>query len=198
MTPRVVFVAMIAAFAGITPALAQSRVATSNIPVTGNAPNVCALGNPRLAGGGQVNFTGLNGNSLQVDTLVDPATLAVRGASARLQFEGFCNYPHRLRIEAQNNGLFRSAQVVTPAPAGFASAIPYSAQFEWGTDARTLNADAQIRRTNAVDILRNQATSGLVVLRVEIQPGASNIQSNAPVIAGNYVDTLRITLEPQQ
>lgn len=197
MARRIILTATLLATMTGTPALAQT-VATRTMPVSGNAPNVCALGNPRLAAGAQINFSGLNGNSLRVDTLVDPATLAVRAASADIQFDAVCNFPHRLTVEAQNNGLYRTAQVLTPAPSGFASSIPYSANFQWGDDSKTLDADAQNRRIHGESIRRDVPTVGQVKLRVEIQPGASNIQSNAPVIAGNYGDTLRITLEPQQ
>jgi hypothetical protein len=165
--------------------------------VVGNAPNVCVLQQPRLAQGAQNNFRGLNGNTLQIDTLVDPSTLATRGASAELRFNAVCNFPHRLRVEAQNNGLWRTGSTVLP-PQGFAYAIPYQALLSWGTGTILLNADAQIRRIHEERITVDQPTAGEVQLRVEIQPGASNVQSNAPVIAGNYGDLLRVTLEPQQ
>jgi hypothetical protein len=176
---------------------AQSQVATRTAPVVGNAPNVCVLQQPRLAQGAQNNFRGLNGNTLQIDALVDPTTLATRAASAELRFNAVCNFPHRLRVEAQNNGLWRNGASVLP-PQGFAYAIPYQAQLSWGTGTVLLNADAQIRRIHEERIVVDQATAGEVQLRVEIQPGASNVQSNAPVIAGNYGDLLRVTLEPQQ
>jgi hypothetical protein len=178
-------------------AQAQARIATRTAPVVGNAPNVCVLQQPRLAQGAQNNFRGLNGNTLQIDTLVDPSTLATRGASAELRFNAVCNFPHRLRVEAQNNGLWRTGSTVLP-PQGFAYAIPYQALLSWGAGTILLNADAQIRRIHEERITVDQPTAGEVQLRVEIQPGASNVQSNAPVIAGNYGDLLRVTLEPQQ
>jgi hypothetical protein len=35
-------------------------------------------------------------------------------------------------------------------------------------------------------------------LRLDIDAGSTNVQTNAPIIAGSYGDTLRIFLEPQQ
>jgi hypothetical protein len=188
---------MLASTVALPPAIAQTRVASRAVPVTGNAPNVCTLQTPRLAGGKQINFRGLNGSTLQIDTLVDPATLAARAASAELVFDGVCNFPHRLRVEAQYNGLSRGSELAR-APTGFASAIPYTATVRWGPQSATLNADAQIRRVHEQVLTVAEPTAGQVVLRVEVQPGASNVQSNAPVLAGNYADTLRVTLEPQQ
>ena len=175
----------------------QQPVQSRSFPVTGNSPSICVLQAPTLAGGAQINFRGLNGTLLQIDSLVDPTTLAAKAASVELRFDGVCNFPHQLRVEASNNGLFRTA-TATAAPQGFASAIPYQARFNWGQQTLLLNADAQIRRFNEQSIQVTDPTAGNLSMRFEIQPGASNIQSNAPVIAGNYAETLRITLEPQR
>ncbi len=189
--------AVLIGLSAAAPALAQSQVATRTAPVVGVAPNICVLQPPRLAQGAQVNFRGLNGNLLQIDTLVDPTTLATRAASADLRFDAVCNFPHRLRVEALNNGLWRNEASTLP-PQGFAYAIPYRASFSWGNRTGLLDADARIRRLHEERIVLDEPQVGQVLLRVEIQPGASNVQSNAPVIAGNYGDLLRITLEPQQ
>lgn len=175
----------------------QQSVQTRGYAVTGNAPSICVLQAPTLAGGAQINFRGLNGTLLQIDSLVDPTTLATKAASVELRFDGVCNFPHQLRVEASNNGLFRTA-TATAAPQGFASAIPYQARFNWGQQTLVLNADAQIRRYNEQSIRVTDPTAGNLSMRFEIQPGASNVQSNSPVIAGNYSETLRITLEPQR
>ena len=175
----------------------QQPVQSRSFPVTGNSPSICVLQAPTVAGGAQINFRGLNGTLLQIDSLVDPTTLATKAASVELRFDGVCNFPHQLRVEASNNGLFRTA-TATAAPQGFASAIPYQARFNWGQQTLLLNADAQIRRFNEQSIRVTDPTAGNLSMRFEIQPGASNIQSNAPVIAGNYAETLRITLEPQR
>lgn len=198
MIRSLVLGAMMTAAALAAPqAIAQTRVASRTVPVTGNAPNVCAMQTPRLAAGKQINFRGLNGSTLQIDTLVDPATLATRAASVDVLFDAVCNFPHLLRVEAQYNGLSRNSEL-TAAPGGFASAIPYTATVNWGPQTTTLNADAQIRRVHEQVLTVAEPTAGELKLRLEIQPGASNVQSNAPVLAGNYADTLRVTLEPQQ
>src|SRR5688572_15984814 len=85
-------------------AVAAQVPATRSMPVTATAPLVCAMAEPKAEGGGQVNFKGLNGNTLQIDRMVDPTTLAVMAASADVSFDAVCNSPHRIKLETQNNG----------------------------------------------------------------------------------------------
>lgn len=142
------------------------------------------------------NVRALAGNNLQIDRLVDPTTLAVRAANADLAFAAMCNVPHVLRIEAQNNGLFRSGGA-TAAPSGFANAVPYRARFTWGDQTRTLFADANTRRQREEVIDRPVPTGGTMLMELDIQPGASNLTANAPLVAGNYGETFRVTIEPR-
>ena len=143
------------------------------------------------------NIRALAGNNLEIDTLVDPATLAVRAANADLSFAAMCNVPHVVRIEAQNNGLFR-ASGSTAAPSGFANAIPYRAKFTWGDQTRMLIADANTRRPREEIIDRPTPTGGVLLMEFDIQPGASNLTANAPLVAGNYGETFRVTIEPRE
>ena len=178
-------------------ALAQGTSSTRSMTVNANAPPVCAIQEPTLAAGGQINFKGLNGNTLQIDHLVDPATLGAAGASANVKFDAVCNYPHRLTVEAQNNGLWQTSERSPSPPPGFAYAVPYSATIDWGLEHGRLDADAKVRRIAERSITVNRPTSGEINLRLEIEAGASNVQANAPLLAGFYGDTIRITLEPQ-
>ncbi|KRC78354.1 hypothetical protein ASE13_18760 [Sphingomonas sp. Root241] len=172
-------------------------MAAKTLPVTGNTPPVCAVGEPRLQSGNQINFRGLAGNTLQIDRMVDPTTLAVSAASVNVRFDAVCNYPHRLRIESQNNGLWPTLQrTQAPAP-GFAYAVPYRATLTWGNVNGSLNADAQARRVADQRFNIDEATAGQIDLRLAVASGASNIRDNAPILAGDYTDTLRIFVEPR-
>lgn len=170
---------------------------TRDMVVRGRVPQVCALATPTLASGALNNFRTLTGSSLEVDQLTDPVTLSTRAASARISFAAICNFAHQIVLESRNNGLWRSELGLTPAPAGFSDAVPYTATLEWGPINTSLQADASDRRirdrTQAVD----QPVSGDIVLRLDIQPGATNLQTNAPLVSGVYRDTLRLTVEPQ-
>lgn len=190
--------ALVAATLGVAaPAMAQSDTASRTMPVVGSAPEVCALQRPTLAQGSQVNFRALTGNLLQIDTLVDPTTLAANAASAEVEFAAVCNFPHRIRIESQNNGLWQTDGSMNQPADGFAYALPYRAEIHWGEVNGELDADANVRRIAEQRFNVDQATAGTVELRITIEPGASNTRSNAPVLAGYYRDTLRIFLEPR-
>ena len=170
---------------------------TRDMVVRGRVPQVCALASPTLASGSLNNFRTLTGSSLEVDQLTDPVTLSTRAASARISFAAICNFAHQIVLESRNNGLWRSELGLTPAPTGFSDAVPYTATLEWGPINTSLDADASDRRirdrTQAVD----QPVAGDIVLRLDIQPGATNLQTNAPLVSGVYRDTLRLTVEPQ-
>lgn len=170
---------------------------TRDMVVRGRVPQVCTLATPTLASGALNNFRTLNGSSLEVDQLTDPVTLSTRAASARISFAAICNFAHQIVLESRNNGLWRSELGLTPAPTGFSDAVPYTATLEWGPINTSLDADASDRRirdrTQAVD----QPVAGDIVLRLDIQPGATNLQTNAPLVSGVYRDTLRLTVEPQ-
>src|SRR5688572_27760079 len=131
----------------LAPGAAFAQGATSStrtLTVDANVPPVCAIQEPTLAPGGQINFRGLNGNTLQIDHLVDPATLGAAGASADVKFDAVCNYPHRITVEAQNNGLWQTSERSPVPPEGFAYAVPYSATIDWGLEHGRLDADAKV------------------------------------------------------
>jgi hypothetical protein len=178
-----------------SPAFGQS----GTVAVEGVVARRCAFDSAAatLAPQAPNNVRALAGNNLEIDTLVDPATLAVRAANADLSFAAMCNVPHVVRIEAQNNGLFR-ASGSTAAPSGFANAVPYRARFTWGDQTRTLIADANTRRPREEIIDRPLATGGILLMELDIQPGASNLAANAPLVSGNYGETFRVTLEPRE
>lgn len=170
---------------------------TRDMVVRGRVPQICALATPTLAGGALNNFRTLNGSSLEVDQLTDPVTLSTRAASARISFAAICNFAHQIVLESRNNGLWRSELGLTPAPTGFSDAVPYTATLEWGPINTSLQADASDRRIRDRTQPVDQPVAGDIVLRLDIQPGATNLQTNAPLVSGVYRDTLRLTVEPQ-
>ncbi len=177
---------------------AQSSSATSNFSVNASVPATCSVGPPALAAGRQVNFRGLNGTTLQIDQLVDMRTLSTNPASVEVQFEAICTLPHRVRLETQNNGLWQTREAGPGAAEGFGSAIPYRADILWSDMNLRLNADATVRRIADSSAYVPGASLGELHLRLEIDAGATNERANAPLLAGAYGDTLRLTLEPVQ
>ena len=194
---RTISLFILAALAGTTPALAQNSSAVRTMPVTGSVPRTCAMGQGRIAPGGLNNIAGLDGDTLRIIQFTDPATLQVRAASATIAFDAVCNFPHEVRIESQNNGLWPIDQRVAGRPEGFAYAVPYTARINWGPVTTQFDADAKVRNQTQQVVAVNDAVAGEFRLRIQIEDGASNVETRAPLIAGTYVDTVRIYLEPR-
>ena len=179
------------------PAAAQSLTTVTTLPVTGSVPQVCAMQQGAIQSGSLVNVAGLDGDTLRIIQFVDPATLSVKAASATISFEAVCNFPHAVRVESSNNGLWPVDGRITQVPGGFAYAVPYTAQVTWGVANAQFSADAKTRRIAQQTINVEAPAAGQLNLRIEIAEGASNVDNRAPVIAGTYVDTVRIFLEPR-
>jgi hypothetical protein len=179
------------------PAQAQSLTAVQAMPVTGNVPQVCALQRGEVQPGSLVNIAGLDGDTLRILQFVDPATLSVKASSATISFDAVCNFPHAIRIESANNGLWPHDARITQQPGGFAYAVPYTAQMSWGPANALFEADAKSRHIAQRSVNVDTAVAGQVNLRIEVAEGASNVENRAPVVAGTYVDTIRIFLEPR-
>jgi hypothetical protein len=189
-----------APIAGFVLALGCASLARSEpltFAVDGEAPQVCAVQNPVLAPGALVNFRGLNGTMLQIDQLADPSTLTTLAASADVIFAAVCNYPHRIVLESQNNGLWRGGAVGASAPSGFADGVPYTASLTWGPASSSFVVDATARKTSQLSAMVNRPAAGDIRIHLAIQSGATNLSANAPLVAGIYSDTLRVTVEPQ-
>ncbi len=188
---------MLAALAAATPALAQTTTAVRTMPVTGSVPQTCAMQQGKIAPGSINNIAGLDGDTLRIIQFTDPATLQVRAASVTISFDAVCNFPHSVRIESQNNGLWPVDQRVSDRPAGFAFAVPYTARVTWGPVNALFDATAKVRSPSQQVLAVNEPVAGEFNVRLQIDQGASNVESRAPLLAGSYVDTVRIFLEPR-
>jgi len=185
------------AFAGQALAQTPPTSATTDLPVTGRVPQTCALQPGKIQPGGLNNIAGLDGDTLRIIQFTDPATLAVRAASASINFEAVCNFPHAVRIESQNNGLWPVDERITDRPAGFAFAVPYSADISWGQLSGHFETNAKVGALSQQLYFVDNAVAGNFNLRIAIDEGASNVETRAPLVAGTYVDTVRIFLEPR-
>jgi hypothetical protein len=178
-------------------ALAQAATAVQSLPVTGQTPQVCTLQQGDLRTGELINFRGADGDTLRVLQLIDPRTLAAQSARASVFLSAVCNFPHRIRIESQDNGLWPIEGPVSPDKADFATALPYQVSFEWADHSGSLQADAKVRRAREARADIDAPAAGDLRIDIALDAGASNTQLGAPVLAGNYADTLRIFLEPR-
>lgn len=178
------------------PAAAQDGTSRS-MPVTGNAPQICAVQAGSLQPGVLINIAGTSGDTLQIIQLVDPSTLSVQSARATVEMDAMCNFPHRLRMESQNNGMWPIEEQLAATRTDFASSLPYQAQVAWADTTGSLQTDAQIRRAIGWQADIDSPAAGKITIDFVLEAGASNTQANAPLLAGAYGDTLRIFLEPR-
>lgn len=195
--PLLLSAALVASAVLAAPASAQSLSIPRDMPVTGNVPQICAMQPGTVQPGSANNIVGLDGDTLRIAQFVDPATLSTKAASVTVRFEAVCNFPHAVRLESLNNGLWSNDARITQVPAGFAFAVPYTANLSWGPALASFNADAKSRRLAQQVIGVDSAVAGELDLRIEIAEGASNVDVDAPVVAGTYTDTVRIYLEPR-
>jgi len=173
-----------------------SFAAAANYDVIGRVPQICAVDQPQLQGGtAAVNATIVSGQTILINQLTDPTTLATNAASFDISFDAMCNYAHRLVVESQNNGLWPN--ITTSGAPGFGNAVPYSADILWADTNATMDADASVRQIKDVSIPVGRPAEGQIELRFKLQPGASNAQLFSPLLAGTYRDVIRVTVEPQ-
>jgi hypothetical protein len=164
--------------------------------VDASAPQWCAVTStaqqPDAAAAGR-NTIGPIGADVRIVDLVDPTTLSTRAARTVVGFEAACNYPHRLTVRSQNNGLRRDAGATGQ---GIASAVPYTASLNWGELGIRFFADAQ----SLVELQRVGtsvgAVAGPLTVQVDIQAGATNLGPNSPLGAGEYSDVISIEVGP--
>lgn len=195
---RTLLALLIAAAAGAAQAQATSAPDVRNFTAVGTVPEVCTIGQATANVGRLVNIRSLTGTLLQIDRLTDPTTLSTSPAAADVTFQAFCNYPHRLVVQSQNNGLWReSVGAGVATPQGFADAVPYTLGVVWGDISQTYQVDAAGRRMRDFQSNLGKPVSGDLLLHLEIQPGAANLRTQAPLLAGSYQDTILLTVEPQ-
>ncbi|GAA0647681.1 hypothetical protein [Brevundimonas lenta] len=184
--------AMAAAVSAAGSAMAQDQ---QTVTVTGDAEKVCTLGQPTQADGALVNFDTPSGSVFAVTRLADPDSLSTRAANMTLGMPAMCNGVHRVAIASDNNGLWR--QGAGAQPAGFGSAVPYKANLVWADQQYRMNADASTRGFVQEQVIIGRPATGDLLIEFAIDAGATNAGSGAPLVAGDYSDVLRVTVEPQ-
>ena len=174
------------------PAWAQDQ---ATVTLTGEADQMCTVGQPTQSIGALTNFDTPSGSVFGITRLADPETLSTRAATITLSMDAMCNTIHRVVIASDNNGLWR--QGVTTAPSGFGSAVPYTANLVWADQQYPLTAEAASRRSVEEEMLIGRPNTGEMLIEFEINAGATNAGLGAPLLAGEYSDVLRVTVESQ-
>lgn len=165
------------------------------VQVLGSAERICTLGLPGLGNGAAMNFDTSGGSVFSVTQLTDDTMLTTLAARVTVDMSAMCNGVHRISLGSDNNGLWR--QQTGSTQSGFGYAVPYQANLIWAEQEYILTADA-ITRVYVEDQLPvSRAAAGNITIEFEISPGATNQGQNKPLLAGDYSDVLRLTVQPQ-
>ena len=200
MLMRAVALAL-ALVATAAPLSAQTTVVDSaanlRYPVTGDVPDLCLIALPTLASGAPaINIRSTTGNVVAIEALTDDRTLSTNASDVTLAFAAVCNYPYRVTVTSANNGLWRQS-ADTATPVGFANAVPYLAEMGWDENTARLDADARSRQPKQAGFASDLPSASTLTLRLRVLPGTTNTTAGAPLIAGDYRDTISITVGPQ-
>lgn len=190
--PHGTLVLLIGALGIAMPAAAQE---ISQVTLTGMADDQCILGQVETGDGPIENFDTPSGAVFTITQLTDPSTLTTRAAGLSLALGAMCNSPHRLIVESQNAGLWRTE--ASGLTSGFGSAVPYRLGLGWAGENRNLSAEAASRQSIEWELLIGFPAAGDVQLDFVIDAGATNAGLGAPLLSGSYSDVVTVTVESQ-
>jgi hypothetical protein len=80
--------------------------------------------------------------------------------------------------------------------AGIASAVPYTANLNWGDVGLSFFADGLSESQQERNVETTGAVSGQLVVEIKIIAGATNLGPNRPLGAGEYSDVISIEVGP--
>lgn len=185
-------VALAAATGLAAPATAQQA---QTVTLLGQADRVCTLSAPELGSGPIENFAVPSGGVYTVQELADPNTLTTRAASLTLNMAAMCNSVHRIVVTSENSGLWR--QGAPSSAIGFGTAVPYRLDLSWADENPSMIADAATRQAREWQLLVGRPNAGGIEMTFEIQAGATNAGTGAPMVSGGYSDVVTVSVEAQ-
>lgn len=217
MNKLVSIIAAGAAMVAAGQASAETPAASpSSVEVGGAAPAICTLpaswsfisGNAGATGVGFAGTTWTIPASAFADSAANPVATPTDYA-IRIRGAGFCNTSHRIELRSANGGLVNLAS--TPAPAGFSNYRPMSYQAHWlGVGTPTGSGTSGILGPRVVvnaNLPGSSPSAGAdyVVSGTLAPPGARSFDlrlslprgaAALPLVAGNYSDSVTVTLSP--
>lgn len=177
--------------AALVPVVAWAQSASQDINLTASVTPFCTFTSAAPVISNATNITVVSAASptsaVQITTPTTATGLA-QGASFLYEIGALCNAASTATITSLGGGLKDS----TPEPIAsgtFKNRLDYTATVQWGLSSQfTTNGTANASATSSQSGPRN----GPVAVSVAFAP-----DNSAPVVAGDYADTLRITLAPQ-
>lgn len=171
-----------------------ARAAPVTLTVTSGVANLCIMGPAQVNSGAATNLGVVSGNTVNIAQLTNDQ-LTTRATAFDITFTAECNAAHRVTVTSERGGLRRD-QLGGSHP-GFADGVPYTTRFDWADGEATLLAPAQSLSEVSQNLDIGSPAAGSLVLHVSIDPGATNLVTNSPLLAGAYSDTLRVVMQVQ-
>jgi len=168
------------------PALAGCSDSTS-LSLSGTAGNVCKLSG-QTAGGQSDNSSYANG-VYSINAFIDPNTAYPKASSGTISLtQAYCNYGTTIEITSEQRGLRNTGTQI--APSDFLTRVDYTVTAVWGTvTLPVLNTattpDGKVTKDSGA------ANKGDIVLTI------ATPSLEAPALAGEFTDTIRIKIGAQ-
>jgi hypothetical protein len=181
---------LLASLVAPTAAFAQTvQIGQGRLDLTGTAPSACVIAAPTGVTGANASFvlTGSQAAQINITQMVDPSTAEPLAVSINLALPIICNSAHSLVVTASNGGLTRIGGIAgnTSLAGGFREFLPYQVNAVWA--GQSVTADTQSR--TPVNIKVSDGSAGQLSLSIVVPAGG------APLVAGNYSDSLVIQLQ---
>lgn len=194
MTPRHLLAALVCPLALVLPAAgsAQDRATANAEPdarqkfeVVATAAPACNIEAGSAAGSSNASFqsSGTSGGTVAITAFADPETAQANPVSVQVEIPVICNSAHEVSIRSANGGMLRSGGT-TGDVGGFIQFLPYAVQLDWVGQSLTGQSDAQ----GPLSLIVPKAGQGLLMVDIAIAG------SGAPLVAGDYADTLQIEI----
>ncbi len=185
---------LLTAFAAAATVCAQAANPSDDLTITGSVDRVCVLDNPQVSLGNSTNVGQVAGSTVTIADLSDEQQMTTKATDFDVALSGMCNFNNRLTVSSDRGGLWREPAGFSAS--GFANGVPYRAVVDWGGGETSLiagaTAEGEIQQTLETD----QPAQGDVRLHFHIDQGATNAGAGMPLEAGQYGDTIRVTLGP--
>ena len=163
---------------------------------SGSVANTCVL-DPmtQLGGTGASLVAGATTAAATVNlTNIADATTALynTGNGINLQFSGYCNYAHTIRVQTLTGNLKNVTTANNPVPTSntFIQSLNYTVLGLWGTSVIALTADGPALKKSVGGALSG-SNRGTGTLAITISDPAD---TSVPMQAGSYTDVLRMQI----
>jgi hypothetical protein len=180
--------ALILTSLGFGAQVAQSAdSASGELQIQGVAQRTCLMPDPTAINSGNASVQSM---TVTVNNLINQQNATIQAWQVSLNYPGvMCNYGATLSLRSLNGGMKAVGPALTPVSNQFLTQVNYTATAKWGT-LSDLVLNTSTNGTDPVSLV--SPGPNMADLLVSLQTPAST----APLVEGNYQDTLIIKVGP--